>query len=443
MSSRSRSARLGRWFAVVILAVGCSSSRGPDPAADPPPPVSSPPPADAPVPLPDPPAPDPDPAKSGPTMGDRAQSAVEGLVIGAIVGSQAGPIGSAVFGGALMIYSAVTGRVPLGDHPGGVDSEREREESMEDQIETEVARQDDLESQIEEELKRQEELLEQIEREEAEREQGAPQTAAIPGPADLEDRADPRSAPPTPGHRDLPIAIFEKESVTIEKGTWGNDRKLEVEKLFLDADQDGRPEEVRYLDQRTGLLVRREEDRNYDGSIDAWSRYEAGALVERTLDESGDGQPDAWESYAGGRMTAAEKDRDADGTRDVFYRYAGDDLVEERHDTNDDGRVDRTLYYESRRLARSEEDRDADGRTDTWSYYAAVDGEEVVVRIEKDSGGHGKADTFETYAQKDGKTVIERREEDKNGDGVIDVTSIYEDGKLKRREVSDPALVPL
>lgn len=441
MSSRSRSARLGRWFAAVILAVGCSSSRGPDPVADPPPPVSSPPPADAPVPLPDPP-PAADPANSGPTVGDRAQSAVEGLLIGAIVGSQAGPIGSAVFGGALMIYSAVTGRVPLGDRSGGGDSEREREESMEDQIETEVARQDDLESQIEEELKRQEELLKQIEREEAEREAGAPQTASVPGP-DLEGRADPRSAPTTPGHRDLPLAVFEKESVTIEKGAWGNDGKLEVEKLSLDADEDGRPEELRYLDERTGQLVRREEDRNYDGTIDAWSRYESGALVERTLDESGDGQPDVFESYAGGRMTASEKDRDADGTRDAFYRFAGGDLVEERHDTNDDGRVDRTLYYESRRLARSEEDRDADGRTDTWSYYADVNGDEVVVRIEKDSGGHGKADTFEIYAQKDGKTVIERREEDKNGDGVIDVTSIYEDGKLKRREVSDPSLVPL
>jgi len=440
MSSCSRSARLGRWFVAALLALGCSSGRGPDPAADPLPPVSSPPPADAPVPLPDPP-PAADPGPSGPTLGDRAQSAVEGLVIGAIVGSQAGPIGSAVFGGALMVYSAVTGRVPLGDRRGG-DSERQREESMEDQIETEVARQDDLESQIEEELKRQEELLKQIEREEAEREAGAPKTAAAPG-VDLDGRADPRSAPATPGHRDLPRAVFEKESVEIEKGAWGNDRKLKVEKLFLDADEDGRPEEVRYVDERTGQLVRREEDRDYDGAIDAWSRYEGSVLVERTLDESGDGRPDVWESYAAGRMTASEKDRDGDGTRDAFYRFAGDDLVEERHDTNDDGRVDRTLYYESRRLARAEEDRDADGRTDTWSYYTNVDGEEVVVRIEKDSGGHGKADTFETYAQKDGKTVIERREEDKNGDGVIDVTSIYEDGKLKRREVSDPALVPL
>jgi hypothetical protein len=30
-----------------------------------------------------------------------------------------------------------------------------------------------------------------------------------------------------------------------------------------------------------------------------------------------------------------------------------------------------------------------------------------------------------------------------NGDGSIDVTSVYEGGKLVRREVTDPGLVPL
>jgi hypothetical protein len=365
-------------------------------------------------------------------------------MLGAIVGSQAGPIGSAIFGTTLMIYGAVTGKPPLGDRSGGADSEQDREEAMEDQIETEVARQDDLETQIDEELKRQEELLEQIEREEAER--AAREKAGAP-PAtdggDLETRADPRAAPSAPRERDIPLAVFERQGAEIPKGEWGNDRKLEVERLTLDADEDGKPEEVRFLDQRTGQLVRREEDRNYDGRIDAWSRYEGGVLVERTLDESGDGAVDVWETYAAGLMTASEKDRDGDGTRDAFYRYAGGDLVEERHDTSGDGKVDRTLSYQGRRLARAEEDRDGDGRADTWTTYTEVGGQEFPVRIEKDTSGRGKADTFETYEQRDGKTVIARREEDKNGDGVIDVTSIYEDGKLKRREVSDPDLVPL
>ncbi len=80
---------------------------------------------------------------------------------------------------------------------------------------------------------------------------------------------------------------------------------------------------------------------------------------------------------------------------------------------------------------------------DTWTHYT-LDGErEVVSRIEKDSTRDGEPDTFETYEEFEGRTVLLRREEDKNGDGVIDVTSYYEKGKLQRREISDPALVPL
>ena len=42
-----------------------------------------------------------------------------------------------------------------------------------------------------------------------------------------------------------------------------------------------------------------------------------------------------------------------------------------------------------------------------------------------------------------GVPVIAKREEDKNGDGNIDVVSIYKNGKLVRREISDPTMVPL
>jgi hypothetical protein len=66
-----------------------------------------------------------------------------------------------------------------------------------------------------------------------------------------------------------------------------------------------------------------------------------------------------------------------------------------------------------------------------------------VVRIERDTKEDGRPDTFETFERQDGKTVLVRREEDVNADGTIDVTSIYEHGKLVRREIADPALVPL
>ncbi len=50
--------------------------------------------------------------------------------------------------------------------------------------------------------------------------------------------ADPRAAPPAPPERDLPAAIFDVERVTIEKGEWGNRKKLTLFKWVLDADAD-------------------------------------------------------------------------------------------------------------------------------------------------------------------------------------------------------------
>jgi len=101
------------------------------------------------------------------------------------------------------------------------------------------------------------------------------------------------------------------------------------------------------------------------------------------------------------------------------------------------------VAYENRVRVRSEEDRDKDGTMDTWTTWAVVDGEEVVARVERDENGDGQPNVFEEYRTVDGETALARREKDVNADGEIDITSVYEDGKLVRREVTDPALVPL
>ena len=75
--------------------------------------------------------------------------------------------------------------------------------------------------------------------------------------------------------------------------------------------------------------------------------------------------------------------------------------------------------------------------------YTVVEGREVVATIERDSRDRGKPDVFETYETRDGETRLSRREEDVDGDGSIDVISIYEDGKLVQRAISDEALSPL
>ncbi|MEN8182012.1 MAG: hypothetical protein ABFS46_05695, partial [Myxococcota bacterium] len=250
----------------------------------------------------------------GPGIGRRAQSAVEGMLVGAVVGGQAGPIGAAIGAGAALLYGAITGKVPFGGPmggggvsggpPGGRGAENEREAELEQQIELEMARQDALESQIQDELRRQEELLRQLDREDAQR--AASVAATGPGDEDLSEQADPRAAPAAPRDRDVPLIVFEEDTVEVKKGAWENERKLEVTRRTLDADEDGSPEEVRYFDNQSGLIVRKEVDRDYDGSIDSWTRYESGSVSARELDENGDGRPDVWESYAGGRMTSRE-----------------------------------------------------------------------------------------------------------------------------------------
>jgi hypothetical protein len=105
--------------------------------------------------------------------------------------------------------------------------------------------------------------------------------------------------------------------------------------------------------------------------------------------------------------------------------------------------MDMLVIYENRLRVRAEEDRSLDGRMDTWTTYQKHGGEEHIARVEKDTTGNGKPDVFETYVMLDDRAVLARREEDKNGNGEIDITSIYENGKLVRREISDPALIPL
>lgn len=375
--------------------------------------------------------------------------------MGAMLGSYGGPIGAAAGATAMLVYSAVTGNVPFqgprnghggtGGHGGGggyaptPSDEADREQSMDEQINGAMAKQDDLEQQIQDELKRQEDLLKKVDKD-AKTQTPPP---ANPNAKQTLQETDPRIAPSAPKDRDIPEALFAETRVTIPKGAWGDNPKLDVIKKSLDADRDGKPEEIRYCDPTTGQILRKEEDRNYDGTIDAWTTYQNGVVVARELDENGDGKPDVWEKYANGRMTSREVDRKGDGKPDAFYLFEGDSLVEERHDTQHSGKIDLVIYYQNRKRVRSEEDQNHDGRMDTWTYYAVVDGNEVVTRIERDTKGKGKPDTFESFAQQNGKTVLVKREEDTNGDGKIDITSYYENGKLVRREVADPALMPL
>lgn len=312
-----------------------------------------------------------------------------------------------------------------------------REEAARREAEEQAAREARLKRRIDEELRLQEELL----RRSASAESSPGGEGNRLESSDLEARANPRIAPPAPVDREYPPAIFDSEEVTIAANQWGNHRRLKLIAQSLDADGDGKPELVRYVDRESKLPVRQEEDRNYDGVTDTWSDYEWGEVVARVLDSNDDGNPDVWERYENGRMTSKEIDRDDDGVRDAFYRYDGRSLVLERHDADNDGRIDRIIYFEKRHRVRAEEDLDRNGRMDTWTTFTLVDGVELVSRIERDSKGRGSADTLEFFEARDGKAVISRRYEDVDGDGEIDVVSHFRNGKLIRREIADPTLL--
>ena len=286
------------------------------------------------------------------------------------------------------------------------------------------------------EIQRQQELLSRIQ-------QGGVDEVAPPARELPASPLDARAAPEAPALRELPVAIFDEAKVDVPKGHWGNPTKLVLLQRILDADGDGKPELVRFVDPESGLLVRQDEDRDYDGRIDAWSDFEWGDLVRRTTDGNGDGEADAWERYERGRMTERQVDRDYDGVRDGFYSYEANSLALERHDANNDGRIDRTVHYRERRRTKAEEDVDGDGRIDVWYRYAASGDTEVVTRIERDKMGRGRPDIFETFEAAAGSAVLARREEDVDGDGKIDIVSIYRSGKLVRRELAEPDLRPL
>jgi hypothetical protein len=307
--------------------------------------------------------------------------------------------------GKLLIFSSVTGHVPVGD------VRRSQARTPEERENERVA---ELERALEAERAR----------EERPREAGADVAARPPEPAGLD--SDVLSAPAAPPLPELDAARLASETTSLPAGSWGNAEDLPVVRRSLDQDGNGRPEEVRYFDVRTQALLRREEDRDLDGNSDAWSRYERGLLLERVLDTNADGRPDEWATYENDRMTSREIDVDSDGRRETQYRYRNDTLAEIRRDTDGDGAIDRVEIFELRRRVRVVEDTDRDERMDIWTTYGVVGGAEVVERIERDTTGSGKPNVFETYRARPGKPVLERREEDLDGDGVIDVTQQFE-----------------
>jgi antitoxin component YwqK of YwqJK toxin-antitoxin module len=366
----------------------------------------------------------------------RAESTVEGVIIGTVIGGQiAGGYGAAVGAAVFGLYSLITGDVPFdsGQQRSRPGAGTDADEALEEEIEEELERQSELESEIEEELRRQEELLAAIEAQE-EQNAGMQDQPSQTG----EDRAvamapiDPLEAPQAPVLPSIPATLFEQQ----EREVGGAPKNVQI----LDADRDGRPEVERVIDRESGALETVSRDTNYDGRMDSQYRYDrkTGALVETSEDTDQDGTLDTWTTYDdAGRGARLEKDRDNDGKRDFARVYSGGRLQYEEFDDNGDGLAERRVEYGERSRTVAMEDRNGDQKMDFWTYYEPGG---RPVRVEKDTTIDGKPNVFEYYEGPDpANMTIVRKEEDLNGDGAVDQISYYENGKLSRREILNPA----
>ena len=129
-----------------------------------------------------------------------------------------------------------------------------------------------------------------------------------------------------------------------------------------------------------------------------------------------------------------EEDLTQDGRADRWIAYAGSHRAEIWEAGRNAGRPDVRLVFsqQGRRLARIEIDRDGNGRPEQVLHYS---GDRLTTEA-RDTSGNGVLDTFDRL-DAEGRVVL--REEDTNGDGEIDVRSVYEAGRLVRRELTHAA----
>jgi len=140
----------------------------------------------------------------------------------------------------------------------------------------------------------------------------------------------------------------------------------------------GRLEELRY-------------DANNDGRPDIIGFMDGSQLLRVEVDENGDGKPDRWEYY-----TAPSPPSAAEPTSPRALPML--ERVEE--DSHFDGRISRREFYEHGQLARVEEDADGDGRADRWETHEGG----VMKTMDLDLDHDGRADRRLMYSS-DGNSV--------------------------------------
>lgn len=114
----------------------------------------------------------------------------------------------------------------------------------------------------------------------------------------------------------------------------------------VDLNADGVKDVVRYYTEE-GAPIREEEDRNFDGRMDAVKFFEEGHISRIEMDRDGNGSIDAKIFYERGKPVRSEIDSAGRSTADRWQ-------------------PDRWEYFDNGRVVRMGMDMDGDGRVDRW-----------------------------------------------------------------------------
>ncbi|MBJ94389.1 MAG: hypothetical protein CMP23_07900 [Rickettsiales bacterium] len=141
-------------------------------------------------------------------------------------------------------------------------------------------------------------------------------------------------------------------------------------KVTLDINSDEKPDVFNYYRVGEGeeekLLVRKEIDLNFDGTVDVSQIWKEGLMTQEQIDADFDGRNDWIDFYDQGERIRAEWDTSFDGRPDLIRYYEGGKLSRVEMDTTGDRQVDYWEYYEAGVMQRSGWDLNADGKVDKW-----------------------------------------------------------------------------
>jgi hypothetical protein len=138
----------------------------------------------------------------------------------------------------------------------------------------------------------------------------------------------------------------------------GNDRRRILVCREVDTNLDGLKDVVRRYNDH-GEPVEEQADTNYDGVVDTRARFFRGKISQVFIDMNQDDKPEETRYYQDGKLSRVQRDTNRDGKPDIWEIYAGGHLERMGVDVDFDGRVDRWNRDEVTVRARAAEDEKA------------------------------------------------------------------------------------